>query len=102
MSLRTMFEHVSQASSLVRPSGHSCPATASRRGRRRRSREHRASAGLLLENLEARGLLSFIAAVNYSVGLNPQSVAVGLINADTALDLVTANRNNNTVSVLLN
>src|SRR5262245_40560797 len=102
MWLRSMLKHVAQASSFVRASELACPATVSRPRQRRRSRGHPANARLVIESLEARSLLSFNAAVNYSVGLNPQSVAAGLINADTAIDLVTANSSDNTVRVLIN
>src|SRR5262245_62602055 len=102
MWLRSMLKHVAQVSSLVRANEASSAMTASRRGWRRRSRGQPASARLLLETLEARSLLSFNPTVNYPVGLSPRSVAAGLINADTALDLVTANYSDNTVSVLLN
>src|SRR5262249_33289001 len=44
---------------------------------------------------------TFVPAVNYPVGQFPVSVAVGDFNADGKLDLVTANRNEGTVSVLL-
>src|SRR5438309_859185 len=40
-------------------------------------------------------------AVDYSVGANPRSVAVGDFNGDGAQDLAVANRGSNDVSVLL-
>lgn len=40
--------------------------------------------------------------VTYDVGLQPQSVAVGDFNGDGKLDLAVANRDSNTVSILLN
>jgi hypothetical protein len=56
-----------------------------------------------LETLEERDLpsVSFYPAVNYGTGSAPRSVAVGDFNGDSRPDLVTANFNSNTVSVLL-
>ncbi len=45
---------------------------------------------------------TFQPKVDYATGLNPYSVAVGDLNGDAKPDLVTANLNDNTVSVLLN
>lgn len=45
--------------------------------------------------------LSFASAVNYNVGSNPHSIATGDFNNDGNVDLVTANKANNSVSVLL-
>ena|SRR5437763_7161617 len=45
--------------------------------------------------------VSFAAVVNYAVGTNPQSVALGDFNGDGRPDLATANLNSNDVSVLL-
>ncbi len=44
---------------------------------------------------------SFQAAVNYSVGTTPYSVAIGDFNGDGKPDLVVANRNSDNISVLL-
>ena len=44
---------------------------------------------------------TFQAAVNYSVGSEPASVAVGDFNGDGKLDLAVANFNDNSVSILL-
>jgi hypothetical protein len=56
---------------------------------------------LCVENLEDRCLLSFSAAVNYPVGLNPNAVVTGDFNGDGRLDLAVANFSSNTVSILL-
>src|SRR2546426_246263 len=45
--------------------------------------------------------VSFSPAVSYPVGSGPLSVAVGDFNRDGILDIVTANINDNTVSILL-
>ncbi len=44
---------------------------------------------------------TFAPVVNYTVGLGPSSAAVGDFNADGRQDIVTANTNSSTVSVLL-
>src|SRR5262245_54341988 len=56
-----------------------------------------------VEALEDRALpsVNFAPAVNYGVGDNPASVAVGDFNGDGKPDLATANRYSNNVSVLL-
>src|SRR3954453_12866126 len=54
-----------------------------------------------LEVLEDRTLLSFSQPINYAVGSNPSSVAVGDFNGDGTPDLATANSLSNDVSVLL-
>jgi hypothetical protein len=56
---------------------------------------------LNLEFLEDRSLLSLSPAVSYPVGTNPQAVVTADFNNDGRFDLVTANRDNDTVSVLL-
>ena len=45
---------------------------------------------------------TFAAPVDYAVGSNPQSVAVGDFNADGKADIVTANNGSNSISILLN
>ena len=44
----------------------------------------------------------FAPQVTYRVGANPRGVSVGDLNGDGAPDIVTANQNDNTISVLLN
>jgi hypothetical protein len=51
--------------------------------------------------LEDRSLPSFLAPVSYPVGVNPQAVAVGAFTGDGIPDLVVANHDSGTVSVLL-
>jgi hypothetical protein len=53
-----------------------------------------------LEALEDRTLLSFSQPILSEASVGPTAVAVGDFNGDGNLDLVTANVNNNTVSVL--
>ena len=48
------------------------------------------------------GSLSFQPAQSYGTGAGPRSVAVADVSGDNKLDLVTANTNDNNVSVLLN
>ena len=45
---------------------------------------------------------SFAAAKSYATGRNPHSIAIGDLNGDRKPDLVTANSDDGTVSVLLN
>lgn len=56
-----------------------------------------------VEAVERRVLLhaEFAAAVNYTVGTDPQDIAIVDVNADTKLDLVVANQNTLNISVLL-
>ena len=54
-----------------------------------------------LEVLEDRCLLSFSAAVIYPAGLTPRATAASDFNNDGHTDLVSANRGENTLSVLL-
>src|SRR5207253_1548056 len=56
---------------------------------------------LFLEGLEDRRLLTFVAAVNYPTGPNPQAIVSADFNNDGQLDLATANAGNDTVTVLL-
>jgi hypothetical protein len=73
-----------------------------RRGRStRRHRPRRTNVRPLLELLEDRTVPSFASAVNYAVGLSPQSVVAADFNGDGKLDLATLNSQDNTVSVLL-
>jgi hypothetical protein len=44
---------------------------------------------------------TFLAPTTYTVGTNPQGIAVGDVNQDGKLDVVTANQSSSTVSVLL-
>jgi hypothetical protein len=56
---------------------------------------------VLLNNRAHAGTGTFQSAVNFAVGNDPRSVAVADVNGDGRPDLVTANANSNTVSVLL-
>src|SRR5947209_14584241 len=56
---------------------------------------------LVLEQLEARDLLSFLPPVNYDAGNAPADIQAGDFNGDGIPDLVVANADSNTVSVLL-
>src|SRR5262249_14859176 len=76
-------------------------STRAERRRRRASRKRPAAGKPCLEPLEDRTVPSFASAVNYSVGQFPYGVAKGDFNGDGHLDLVTANFNTDTVSVLL-
>ena len=44
---------------------------------------------------------TFHTGTDYTVGLNPNATAVGDFNGDGKADLAVANRNSNTVSILL-
>ncbi len=59
------------------------------------------TASVLLNQTPDGGTLSFSAATNYGVGSVPRAIAVGDLNGDGKLDLVSANVNVSTVSVLL-
>ena len=73
----------------------------SRRSRSRTARLTRtASCRLFVELLEDRTLPSFLAPVSYPVGGNPQAVAVGDFTGTGIPDLVVANHDSGTVSVL--
>lgn len=54
-----------------------------------------------VEELEGRILLSFTGPLNFNTGHSPQAIAMGDFNRDGKLDLVTANRFSDNVSVLL-
>jgi hypothetical protein len=56
----------------------------------------------ILRNTSSIGMLNFAFMVNYSVGSNPRSVAIGDINGDGKFDLAIANRNGASVSLLRN
>src|SRR5579871_1280384 len=56
---------------------------------------------LALELLETRLTPGFLGASNYVVSAGPRAVAVADLIGDGQADLVTANANSNTVSVLL-
>ncbi len=70
------------------------PSRKRRRGARSANRER-----LLLETLEDRTLPSFLSPVNYAVGTNPLSVVTADLANNGKLDLITANANDNTISV---
>jgi hypothetical protein len=54
-----------------------------------------------IEQLEDRYLLSFLTPVNYTVGTNPLAVVTADLASNGILDLITANANDNTISVQL-
>ena len=56
---------------------------------------------LLLPSPSFAQTASFGPATNYSVGGNPQSVAIGDLNGDGTLDLAVANQGSGTISILL-
>ncbi len=56
---------------------------------------------LKVEYLETRIALSFGPAANYGVGNAPQSIISGDFNEDAATDLVTANYNSSSITVML-
>jgi hypothetical protein len=56
---------------------------------------------LKLEVLEDRIVPAFLAPVDYTVGDHPFDMKVGDFNDDSRFELVTANRDNDTVSMLL-
>src|SRR4051812_15664211 len=68
------------------------------RGRRKR----RASCDLGAERLEGRVLLAnqFLAAPDYPTGAGPEAAAIGEFTGDGRRDIVTANSDGGTVSVL--
>jgi hypothetical protein len=63
--------------------------------RRRESRR------LLLESLEERRVLTFLPAVDYVVGDNPEALVSGDFNGDTRPDMVVANTGSSYVTLLL-
>ena len=83
-------------------SANSSSAKSLPRSKRRRSARRRPTACLQLEPLETRCLLSFSPAASYPVGSSPQAIATADFNGDGKADIVTANTNSNTVSVLIN
>jgi hypothetical protein len=56
----------------------------------------------VLRNLGGNGILSFATKVDFSTGKSPFKVALGDLDGDDKLDFVTANKDANTASVLLN
>ncbi len=56
----------------------------------------------VLRNTSSIGTLNFAPMINYSVGVNPKSIAMGDLNGDGKFDLAIANRNSATVSLLRN
>src|SRR5262245_55119788 len=73
----------------------------SRRNARSSDRRARQTRRLLVEGLEDRRLLTFLPAMDYPAGPNPQAIVSADFNNDGALDLVTANPGSHSVSVLL-
>jgi len=71
--------------------------------KRRRSHRHSRlhAQELLVEVLEDRRPLSFLPGVDYAAGSGPSAVAGGDFNGDGTPDLVVANYNSRSVSVLL-
>ena len=70
--------------------------------RRRPIRRPSPASGLCLETLEDRCLPSFLPAVSYPIGADPNAVVTAALRgAGQPLDLVVANFGSNTVSVLL-
>jgi hypothetical protein len=55
----------------------------------------------VLRNSSGSGMLSFATQQTFTVGLSPTSVAVADVNGDGNLDLIVANQDDSTVSVLL-
>src|SRR6516164_5950615 len=67
----------------------------------RRARPVSKASRLLVEELESRTLPSLLAPVSYPVGAYPEAVAVGDFTGSGIPDLVVANHQSGTVSVLL-
>jgi probable HAF family extracellular repeat protein len=81
------------------------PALLRRRPRRRRtlqrSNHGRTTCRPRFETLEDRALLSLTPIANLDVGAQPQTILAAHFNSDGHLDLITANRDSDNVSVLL-
>ena len=60
-----------------------------------------ANVSVLLNNTTTQGSPVFLNAVNYDVGAQPRSIAVGDFNGDNIRDLAVTNENSRSVSVLL-
>ncbi len=56
----------------------------------------------VLRNTGSSGLVNFATKVDFTTGINPWSVAIGDIDGDSKPDMVIANYNSNTVSILRN
>lgn len=56
----------------------------------------------VIRNLCTVGNINFAAGADFSVGYSPNAVAVGDIDGDGNIDVLTANQSDNTISVLLN
>ena len=53
-------------------------------------------------NNSGAGIISFVPTVSFAVGANPRFLATADVDGDGKLDIITANQNQNTVSVLRN
>jgi urease beta subunit len=71
------------------------------RRRQQAADRKRESRRLLLESLEERRVLTFLPAVDYGVGDNPQALVSGDFNGDTRPDLVVANTGSSDVTLML-
>lgn len=68
---------------------------------RLRNRRRRSTRRLLLEDLESRRVMTFVPAVDYSVGSRPAAIVSGDFNNDGRLDLATTGSDASVISVLL-